>query len=964
MVGLGVGVGTGALGSVIGKLTTLLGDEYTMLKRVRKDIAFLQRELRRMQILVDTLADMEELDELAKDWKGNMRDLSYDMEECIDRFMLRLGNGDARPRFVKKTARRLKTLFERHGIGSQIKDLKARVAEEGERRQRLKLDDYIVNQSRPVVIDPRLAAFHGVAKGLVAIDGRRDKVISWLMEESKELKVVAIVGGGGLGKTTLAMEIYRKIGGDYQCRASVSVSRTLDLEKLLKDVLSQIDEAEFSKCQSERWEKDQLIRHIQLILTEKRYFLVIDDLWKVQDWEFIKAAFPDNYNGSRIIATTRIANVARSCCSNSSGQLYQMLPLNDFDSRRLFFKRIFDSESLCPSQLEKVSARILKKCGGMPLAIITIASLLANKPPSAAEWERLQDSIGAGLSYDSDDGGKGMAHILLLSYWDLPHHLKTCLLYLCIYPEDAKISCEELKWKWIAEGFITSNQGNLYQEAVSCFNELVNRSMIQIVDVDSFEEKYCQVHDMVLDLIISRSAEENFATVLNGVCNSLPTKIRRLSLQSSGLEQKVAIQAITRSKLHVRSLNVFGETKEIPPLVDFLSLRVFDISEDYFLKRSEGYFSWENKHIRNIGSFHQLRYLRMHGLRITELPADIGKLQNLETLELRSNYCFPFKLPSTIARLGKLVRLFINNIKFVFSADMFGSMRALEEVSDICNVDNPEKFLEELGHLTKLRKISMSSWMQPGDLECYRERLESSLNKLGKCSLQYLRTNGDMGNIIFRDPCCTFPHLQHLKLENTMEKVPKGMASLTNLLKLEIEVKLFDEEGLHILMGMPSLAYLRLTVGVPGIMSPMIVSSNGFKLLEVFHFRFRILPGKVGIEFAAGAMPALRRLHLFWHAFYIAWMSSDSAGMGIQHLSSLAQLQVETWCASATLEEVEALEGPIEKAVTLHPNRQTLQFHLHREYEGWMYKDEEERSRGRRSATLVEIAQEQEDQVI
>ncbi|XP_037469701.1 disease resistance protein RGA5-like [Triticum dicoccoides] len=943
MAGLGVGVGTGALGSVIGKLATLLGDEYTMLKRVRKDIAFLQRELSRMQILVDTLADMEELDELAKDWKGSIRDLSYDMEECIDRFMLRLGNGDARPRFVKKTARRLKTLFERHGIGSQIKDLKARVAEERERRQRLNLDDYMVNRTRPVVIDPRLAAFHGVANGSVAIDDRRDQVISWLTAESEELKMVAIVGGGGLGKTTLAMETYRRIGGDYQCRASVSVSRTLDLEKLLKDVLSQIDEAEFSKCQSERWEKDQLIRHIQLILTGKRYFLVIDDLWKVQDWEFIKAAFPDNYNGSRIIATTRIANVARSCCSNSRGQLYQMLPLNDVDSRRLFFKRIFDSESLCPPQLEKVSARILKKCGGMPLAIITLASLLANKPPSAAEWERLQDSIGAGLSYESDDGGKGMAHILLLSYWDLPHHLKTCLLYFCIYPEDAEISCEELKWKWIAEGFIATKQGNLYQEAESCFNELVNRSMIQIVDVDNFEETFCQVHDTVLDLIISRSAEENFATVLNGVCNSLPTKIRRLSLQSSELEQKWAIQAITRSRLHVRSLNVFGETKEIPPHVDFPSLRVFDICRRYSL--------WENNLIINIGSWPQLRYLRIQHSGITVLPEDIGKLQNLETLDLRGS-CIR-KLPSTIARLQKLVRLFIDDSQFVFSADMFGSMQALEEVSDIWKIDNEEKFWEELEHLTKLRKISMSNvCYYPGHSECYRERLRSSLNKLGKHSLLYLRTSGEMGNIIFRDPCCTFPHLQHFKLDYDMERVPKGMASLSNIRKLEIAVRQFDEEGLHILMSMPSLAYLQLTVRFRGVMSPVTISSNGFKLLEVFHFHCNTSYGELGIEFTTGAMPALRRLHLFWLASIVTLRSSDGACMGIQHLSSLVQLQVETNCTGATLEQVEALEGPVEKAVTLHPNRQTLQFHLHRKDDHIIFgDDEEERKR-------------QEDQVI
>ena len=460
--------------------------------------------------------------------------------------------------------------------------------------------------------------------------------------------------------------------------------------------------------------------------------------------------------------------------------------------------------------------------------------------------------------------------------------------------------------------------------------------MIQLVDIDSCEEIYCQVHDMVLDLIISLSDEESFATILNGVNNSLPSKIRRLSLQSRGLEQKEASHAITRSKLHVRSLNVFGETKEILPIVDFQSLRVLDISGNCS--------SWENKHIRNIGTSCQLRYLGIHTKGITELPEDIGKLQNLETLDLRGTKIR--KLPSSIAQLPKLVRLLVDDeeVDFVFSADMFGSMQALEEVSDICRVDNPEKFLGELGHLKKLRKISMSTlWISLRNehvLRSYRERLGSSLNELGKYNLQYLHTHGDMGEYLFRDPCCTFPHLQDLKLVYDMKKVPKGLASLTNIIKLQIEVRIFDEEGLHILMDMPSLAYLQLMVlKSAGVMT---ISSNGFKLLEVFHYGNEVGEA-TGIEFAAGAMPAVRQLHLSWRADRVMLKYSDGPDMGIEHLSSLALLQIETDCSDATWDEVVALEAFVEKATTLHPNRHTLQLLLCRKYEEWMFKDDQER---------------------
>ncbi|KAI5020428.1 hypothetical protein ZWY2020_045316 [Hordeum vulgare] len=285
----GVSVGTGAMNSLLGKLTALLGDEYNLLKRVRKEIEFLKRELGRMQVLLEKLADMEaRLDGLGKSWGDSVRDLSYDMEDCIDRFMDRLGRDDAKPKFMKRTARRLKTLWARHDIATQIKELKARVMEESERRDRYKLDESYYSATRPVQIDPRITAIHEEVKGLVAMDGPMKHLAALLMDESKELKVVPIVGSGGLGKTTLAMEVYRKIesGGNFQCQACVSVSRTLDLVKLLKDILSQIDKDAYKECQS--WEKEQLIREIKQILTGKRYFIVIDDVWKEQDWKLIK----------------------------------------------------------------------------------------------------------------------------------------------------------------------------------------------------------------------------------------------------------------------------------------------------------------------------------------------------------------------------------------------------------------------------------------------------------------------------------------------------------------------------------------------------------------------------------------------------------------------------------------------------------------------------------------------------
>jgi len=270
-----VSAGTGAMGSLLlGKLTALISGEYKLLKGLGKEIEFIERELSRMHLYLEELADMEKLDGLAKGWRDSVRDLSYDLEDCVDRFMDRLGSGGAKRKFMKRAARQLKTLWTRHDIATLIKDLKARVIEESERHDRYKLESY--TPKRTVEIDPRIIVLHEEARGLVAMDGPMDGPMEHITNlltvgKEKELKVVAIFGSGGLGKTTLAMEVFRKIKGKFECQAFVSVSRTLDLEKILKDILSQIDKDVYRKCQLEGWKIEQLIREITQILTRKRY---------------------------------------------------------------------------------------------------------------------------------------------------------------------------------------------------------------------------------------------------------------------------------------------------------------------------------------------------------------------------------------------------------------------------------------------------------------------------------------------------------------------------------------------------------------------------------------------------------------------------------------------------------------------------------------------------------------------
>lgn len=225
-------------------------------------------------------------------------------------------------------------------------------------------------------------------------------------------------------------------------------------------------------------------------------------------------------------------------------------------------------------------------------------------------------------------------------------------------------------------------------------------------------------------------------------------------------------------------------------------------------------------------------------------------------------------------------------------------------------------------------------------------RFAEEVNELGKCNLRYLHTGEEIAERLFCNPCCTYPCLQVLKIQSPigrgpMGMVPRGMASLENLMKLCIWVKEFDKEGLQVLMGMPSLAHLQLRIS-EAINEKLTIGSNGFKLLKELSFNTsdglgisEYKPDGLQLAFAPGAVPALRRLCLDLNS---RWVASDFfLDLGVEHLSGLAQLEVNIQCCRAARGRVQGIEYRDEKAIILDPNRE-----IHRVSEAGMFKDEKE----------------------
>ncbi|CAO2205464.1 unnamed protein product [Urochloa humidicola] len=575
-----VSVTMGVMKPVLAKLATLMGDEYKKIKGLRKKVTFLQRELRDMDALLEKMDSADELDPQAKNWRKDIIEMSYNIEDCIDDFTQHVGQADNKAGVLRKAFKYLRNFKDLHHLANEFEEIKAQVMEASERRKRYMLDQSI-SVIAPAVVDPRLSAIYKESANLVGIDAQKDELVNWAMDKEQHKKVMSIVGFGGLGKTTLANEVYREVGGKFDCKAFVSVSQKPEMMGLFNSLLSQLGLGTYSHACQIQDPINRFIGHLQ----DKRYFIIVDDLWDIRAWHTIQCAFPENNQCSRVMITTRNEDLARLCCGNHRC-IHNMKPLSEQDSRKLFFDRIFGSEDACPSELRKASCEILKKCGGLPLAIITMASMLAcQQTRLEGHWEYMKNSLATKFATNSNY--EDMMYILDLSYKNLPRHLKACFLYLGSYPEDHEIDRRELVRRWVAEGFVSYSAGEDVWDVAECyFNELINRNVIQPV-----AQKFmvCRVHDMLLELIARRCKEDNFLSLVNGpqeVVKVQDKVIRRLNVVDLGRTEdvKVATTAISGNQTKIRSLSIKRRSLNwIPSLLELKFVRVLSL-EFYYMR--------------------------------------------------------------------------------------------------------------------------------------------------------------------------------------------------------------------------------------------------------------------------------------------------------------------------------------------------------------------------------------------
>ncbi|KAF7025952.1 hypothetical protein CFC21_038096 [Triticum aestivum] len=915
-------IAMGAIGPLLPKLGELLIGELTLEKQVRKGIKSLVTELTLMHAALRKVAKVpvDQLEEGVKIWAGNIKDLSYQMEEIIDVFKVHVENGgkptNSKNR-VKKILKKVKRLFKNgkdlHRISNALEEAVQQAKKLAELRQRYEQE--MRDTSVGASVDPRMMALYTDVTELVGIEETRDELINMLIEGDDwlkhPLKTVSIVGFGGLGKTTLAKSAYDQIKGRFDCYAFISVSQNPDKKKVFQNILYGLDKKKYGHIHSKEWEQNHLIDEIIEFLNGKRYLIVIDDIWDKEVWKLIKCAFSKKSPGSRLITTTRVVSVSEACCS-SMDDIYKMKPLSDDVSRTLFYKRVFSQENGCPQELVQVSKDILKKCGGIPLAIISIASLLANNNQikTKDQWYTLLNSIGRGLT--EDQSLEEMKKILLFSYYDLPSYLKPCLLYLSIFPEDHEIMRDRLIWRWISEGLVYSDrqETSLYELGNSYFNELVNRSMIQPIGIDVVGNvQGCRVHDMVLDLICSLSSEENFVTILDNNRRKIPNseiKVRRLSIQNS------KIDVDTTRMEHMRSLTVFTSdvVGKVLDISSFQVLRVLDL-EGCKNVSDVGY----------VGNLLHLRYLGLKGTHVKDLPKEIGKLQFLLILDLRGSKIEV--LPSSVVQLRRLMCLYVAYDMKLPSG--IGNLTSLEVLDELGLSDVDLDFVKELGRLTKLRVLRLDC----DDFdESLGKALEESISNMHRLDSLDVYVSDGLINCLSED-WVPPPQLRRLAFRSTQSwfgTLPSWINPSSLPLLSYLDITLFEvrSEVIQLLGTLPALVCLQIldcSVYRKGHEVEAPVLSSGALFPCATECRFYSI-GAMPSMFPRGAAPRLKHLEFTLPS---KWISRENFDLGMRHLPSLERVRVRFIEEGASRQEVddEAMAA-LRAAAEDHPNHPAL----------------------------------------
>ncbi|KAF7850855.1 hypothetical protein BT93_L4941 [Corymbia citriodora subsp. variegata] len=714
---------------VIGKIASLALQEAVAIYGVENQISELKETLTAIKAVLLDAEEQRAKNHRLQVWLDRLRDVLYDAEDVLDEFECEALRKQVISRYggVKEQVCRFFTfsnpLILRAKLSDNIKEIRERLSRISVEKDQFGLN--VRSADNDVAHDrSREMTYSFVDKSdVIGRDIDKQKIIKMLLQPAnyKNLSVIPIVGIGGLGKTTLAKLIYNDniVKEQFNLRMWVFVPKDFNLMKTIEEIIKDVTGQSLSNLNIQ-----QLQTRLQDIIKDKKYLLVLDDVWSNDRtrWKELKNLLSHGASEAKVIVTTRSSEVASMM---GTFPMHNLKGLSEEDSMALFIKWAFDEKEkqLRPNLLE-IGNDIVKKSRGVPLLVKTLGSLLYSKHDDR-HWTHVRDSE----TWELVEAKKDILPVLKLSYDDLPAPLKRCFVTFSLLPRKALHYSDFLERIWIALGFISSTREKLAlgvgQEYI---RELWKRSLIQGVKERNGKLAFT-VHDLIHFLATSVAQNDCFFFSLDTA--NISERVRYISLYSTSLEGISNYDGVIPflRKPTSKKLRAIIQVKDHDVVVtrEFARTCISKCNSLRYLNLAFGTFEELPSFICNLK---QLRYLNLsENKRLKKLPNTICELQSLLFLFL--NGCSELgNLPKDMKRLSSLTTLSVTTKQ---SSLQQSGIQLLENLHflDIYECQNLQVLFGGTCRLTRLCKLEITKCEQVMELLRCLQGLACSLESFG-----------------------------------------------------------------------------------------------------------------------------------------------------------------------------------------------------------------------------------------